>query len=329
MSHVLWQPEWILTARSVGLDKYKGWMISLRSLTSTNPTYVSLCSSYSYITLFLKFDINSRELLQFLPSRILYNSSLFFFSLKDAKLSGWSKILFLPAPSLKFLTISLKPFNNYCVFINIYIHLKVCVYCCKIRASHWSCLRWSMLTINWTWNKSYSCSRNECKWNAVQSEWKVEGCLSGLLVCGHMGSLQGPVCWWGLPGIKCTGSTDGKSLQINVSRPGRCCSDQDINRWISVWAHTRIWGCTVISWEFRVRGVVITLLLSGRLYLHVCLLPIYYYNAGKCNEKERFSFHCGGHDLFSFSHIRVLCCVPVKAKEFIISKMKSVNKCAQ
>lgn len=31
-------------------DKYKSWMIPLRSLTSANPTHTSLCSSYSYIT---------------------------------------------------------------------------------------------------------------------------------------------------------------------------------------------------------------------------------------------------------------------------------------
>lgn len=104
-----WQP-------GVWGDKYKSWMISVRSLTSTNPTYMALCSRYSYITLFLKFDFNSRELLQFLLSTILYNSFLFFFALYDAELSRWWKTLFFPLPSLKCLTILLKPFNNYYVF---------------------------------------------------------------------------------------------------------------------------------------------------------------------------------------------------------------------
>lgn len=206
------------------------------------------------------------------------------------------------------------------------------------------------MPFDWSQCKSSSDSRN----NSAAS---VNGILASLnemincpvpqlLVCGHVSSLQGSVCWWGRAAATCHGpaypaavksenvkscqacrgsNTWARPMERALTRPQWYFSNQDYNRWNSL-PHTRIWCCTVISWAPYMWWTRFCYWFNNRRYLHVCLQTIYYYKVGNWIWMTRGDG--GKNSLFSFVHVWVLCCVPVKTKGFISRKMRSINQCA-
>lgn len=188
----------------------------------------------------------------------------------------------------------------------------------------------------WSWCKSSSDSQNNSAVSVngilVSLNEMINCPVPQLLVCGHVRSLQGSVCWWGRAAATCHGPAYPAAVISENVRPVRDqihgldrwrglshdLSDTSVIRIIIAGSHTHIWCCTVISWAPRIgdaRGSVIAST-TGGICMFVCRLFI-------ITNLENWNWMTRGDGGKSSLFSSLLC--SCEGKGFIGRKMRSIN----